>query len=193
MPLFTAETDSNKITPPWNEVNVSIKKVIIEEGITSISEEAFLNDRSLTEVQFPSTVKLIGSKAFQGCTRLADVQIPEGVELIDSYAFYGCKSIVKLGLPKSLQMISHQAFQDCDNLAYIYYAGTKQEWKDLPADTSVIGRSTASVYMNGQGYTQTTIIYSNGPLLKAKVYYESAFGEINKEKNSSWLARLFGW
>lgn len=67
-------------------------EIIIEEGVTSVSEYAFLACTDLTEVILPSTIREIAPSAFQYCTQLERVVLPEGIT-IDSSAFYHCDSL----------------------------------------------------------------------------------------------------
>ena len=50
-----------------------IKSVIINNGITSIGEEAFRDCSSLTSITIPNSVTSIGSEAFYECSSLENV------------------------------------------------------------------------------------------------------------------------
>lgn len=64
-----------------------IKKVIIEEGITDLSE-LFWDCSELESVSLPESLKEIYATAFYGdCKKLTDINIPEGVEHIGRDAF----------------------------------------------------------------------------------------------------------
>ncbi len=80
-------------SPSWLDYDDSIKKAVIEEGITSI-----------------------GKKAFYYCKNLAEISIPMGVTTIESSAFYECDSLLKVHLPKSVTCIDWNAFSWCDKL-----------------------------------------------------------------------------
>ncbi|MBQ4119846.1 MAG: leucine-rich repeat protein [Clostridia bacterium] len=60
---------------PW--INFNIKKVIIEDGVTSIGSEAFSNCVSITSITIPSSVISIGSHAFEDCYSLKSVYIED--------------------------------------------------------------------------------------------------------------------
>ncbi|MBR2130963.1 MAG: leucine-rich repeat protein [Oscillospiraceae bacterium] len=51
----------------WNKYQSVIKKVVIEEGITHISDDAFNGCTGLKEVVMPESVTSIGDMAFYGC------------------------------------------------------------------------------------------------------------------------------
>lgn len=57
--------DYNFLTPPWKDFKNSIKKVIIEEGITKIGASAFRSLPAVTDLHIASSVEIIGNAAFQ--------------------------------------------------------------------------------------------------------------------------------
>lgn len=64
-----------------------IKHVVVEEGVTSIPDEAFYNCVNIESISLPSTLKEIGYWAFRGCENLHEIDIPEGVKEIRYGAF----------------------------------------------------------------------------------------------------------
>ncbi|MCR5312476.1 MAG: leucine-rich repeat domain-containing protein, partial [Bacteroidaceae bacterium] len=48
---------------------------------------------SLTSIDLPSSVKLIGESAFSGCACLTSLVIPSSVTEVKRSAFYGCDSL----------------------------------------------------------------------------------------------------
>ena len=78
---------------PWIAVRDSVRKIVIEEGITSIGKQSFSNFENLEEVVFPETLKIIGNGAFFECSSLAQVILPESVERLGAGAFAGCRSL----------------------------------------------------------------------------------------------------
>ena len=75
---------------PWGSQRNKIKKVVIENGVTSIGVRAFSGCSSLTSVTIPNSVKSIGHSAFSGCSSLTSVTIPNSVTSIGDDAFYNC-------------------------------------------------------------------------------------------------------
>jgi len=71
---------------PWDIYKDDIQKVIIEEGITYISENCFGHHNNITSVTIPNTVISIGSLAFNQ-TKLMSVFIPASVIYIGHGAF----------------------------------------------------------------------------------------------------------
>lgn len=59
--------------PPWDEYKGSIKKVVIEEGVTSTGHYAFYGYTKLTNITIPYSMRIIGDGTLGGCTGLTDV------------------------------------------------------------------------------------------------------------------------
>ena len=84
---------------PWHEEYVT--EIVIEEGVTTIGNNAFNSCRDLTKISIPDTVIRIGEYAFYFCDNLAEVKIHNGVNFIGECAFGGCLGniIVESGNP----------------------------------------------------------------------------------------------
>ena len=95
----------------------TITKVIIPEGVETISSYAFSKLTALTEVVFPSTLKYIEYGAFAGCTNLKKLTFNNGnnIVTINQFAFEGCNITGTLDLP-SAYVISDRAFAGNVNL-----------------------------------------------------------------------------
>ncbi len=64
-----------------------ITELVIPEGVTSISEWAFVGCVNITSVVIPTTVSIIEYATFSGCTGLKSVVIPIEMESIVDFAF----------------------------------------------------------------------------------------------------------
>ena len=73
--------------PPWADIKNQIKKVVIEDGITSISRSAFGWCTNLESVYFGKGIKKIGQSAFLMCGKLNTVELPSGITKIEDDAF----------------------------------------------------------------------------------------------------------
>ena len=62
MANYTENYGSNQVAPPWDRS--SVKKLVIEEGVTSIGDCAFYRSYSLEEVHIPTTLTYSGRNAF---------------------------------------------------------------------------------------------------------------------------------
>ena len=84
---------SNTTYPSFYKYNVSIRKVVIEEGITNIGAYAFRGLSRVTQVELPDGMTEIGSHAFFGVTSLNTINIPSSVRTMNNYSFYGCTNV----------------------------------------------------------------------------------------------------
>ena len=100
------------------EEQEAIKKVVIENGITSIAAHAFSYCCNLETIVIPDSVTRIEHAAFHCCYSLRQIRIPDKVTAIEDYTFDGC-SLEKVKLPKKLKKIGYQAFDGCRDLKEI--------------------------------------------------------------------------
>lgn len=174
-----------------------VKKVIIEEGVTSIGNEAFNAFFNLTEAEIAEGLQEIGKCAFSGCSKLEKINIPNSVNRIDYYAFTDCASLKEIAIPANVTSISEYTFSGCSNLASVTIPNsvTKIEYDafnsctslpsvTVPASvTSIKGAafgdcsSLSNVYFEGDapafssernGYAEPTESFAN---VTANVYY----------------------
>jgi len=97
---------------PWYSSRENIKKVIIEDGITNIGNNAFVYCMELTSVTIPNGVTSIGNSAFEYCRGLTSVTIPNSVITIGSNAFMS-SGITSLVIPQYVTTIGGYAFTYC--------------------------------------------------------------------------------
>ena len=104
---------------PYTACRAKIKKVYIENGVTTIGDGAFSDCSSLTSVTIPNSVTTIGGDAFRGCSHLTSVTIPNSVTTIESSAFANCSSLTSVTIPNSVTTIGQGAFSDCKSLTSV--------------------------------------------------------------------------
>ena len=80
---------------------------------------AFQDNKSLTSVKLPKTLKIIGNGAFSGCSNLRSITIPNSVTTIGSSAFVCCYDLTSVTIPDSVTSIGDGAFHDCHSLTSI--------------------------------------------------------------------------
>ena len=143
MPDFSSANEQ-----PWNDIRSEMRKVVIENGITSIGSCAFwdcgilsaeipssvtaignsaFRGSSIVSVTVPPSVKTIGDSAFRGCQSLSSVTFFEGVEKIEQNAFYSCANLTSIALPASIGEVGAAAFFQCQKMTSATFApGNKQ-------------------------------------------------------------------
>lgn len=118
-----------------------LQKVVLPDTLECIGDYAF-SESSLTEIEIPSSVKLIKKLAFDDCKQLTKVTlsngledieksafsgasslksitIPEGIKIIREGAFFGCKELKEVNLPSSVGVLEGDSFFNCETLSKI--------------------------------------------------------------------------
>ncbi len=90
-----------------------ITQVVIDDGVTTIKPELFLNFKNLKSVTIPNSVTSIGDSAFERCPSLTSITIPNSVTSIGDSAFSGCTSLTSVTIPDSVTSIGKIAFYNC--------------------------------------------------------------------------------
>ena len=104
---------------PWFEYKDAIFSIVIEDGVTSISGDAFYQCYKLESVSVSGTVKSIESGTFEDCNNLKSVSLTNGLESIDEYAFANCTSLTTITIPASVINLHEEAFRSCEALSAI--------------------------------------------------------------------------
>ena len=108
--------DSNQ-SPVYN--NSDVKKIVIEDGVTSIGDYAFRGCSSLTSITLPDSVTSIGDCAFVFCVGLSSITLPDSVTSIGDSAFKNCSSLTSITIPDRVTSIESRAFTGCSSLTSI--------------------------------------------------------------------------
>ena len=93
--------------------NSNVKKVVIEDSVTSIGDSAFFYCSSLTSVMIPDSVISIGTSAFHSCSSLTSITIPDSVTSIGNFAFEWCSGLSSITLSNNITSIGDFAFHGC--------------------------------------------------------------------------------
>lgn len=133
---------------PWKEISNQIKKIVIENGVTSIGSNAFYqcSDMQATlDLSDAKALTSIGNNAFYGCKKLTgSLEIPDSVTEIGAEAFLDCNNLSgNFELPEGLQSVGNNAFYNCYNLT----GGLK-----LPDTVTSIGTGAFYNCANLDGY-----------------------------------------
>ena len=82
---------------PWYDSLGKIKKLVVEEGITSVGANSFVGATGLTEVVLADSVTQIGMLAFDGCRNLYRLSMPVSAR-VEECAFSYCTDLIEITL-----------------------------------------------------------------------------------------------
>ena len=99
-----------------DELLKRISNVIIEEGVTSIGNNAFSSFENMRRITLPSTLMSIGSQAFDQCDALKSVDIPDNVTSIGAGIFQECDNLRSVSLSAGIKTIPANTFKNCVRL-----------------------------------------------------------------------------
>ena len=111
--------------------------VIVPDGVTSIADEVFAENISLTSVLIPASVRWIGDMAFRSCSNITKFEVDESngflcaidgdlytkdkTELIN---YAQGKNDVSVSIPEGVTYIRNVVFKGCNNLQKIHIPKT---------------------------------------------------------------------
>lgn len=101
---------------PWNREDV--KKVVINNGVKTICDNAFSECKNLISVSFPDSLTKIGYQAFGECISLSSVTIPGNVTDAGRYSFEGCTGLTSIVICDGVEELYH-TFNRCTNLVNV--------------------------------------------------------------------------
>ena len=160
---------------PWYSNRSSITTVSIEDGVTTIGQQAFDGCTNLASVTIPASVSTIGNNAFAH-TGLTSIDI--NVMMIGDGAFDGCTNLISVTIGSNVSTIGNNAFAGCTKLSTIIVNEYNMHFdsrdncnaiidKDIAPNTLVVGckgttipNSVTSIdnyAFSGSGLTSITI------------------------------------
>lgn len=110
----TGKTDSYKET--WENYKEDIKKIVVGDDITEITDYTFASFTAVEQVQFGSSVKKIGNHAFDGCVSLKNVELGGNIEELGVRAFASCENLTNVSIGKALKIVYWDVFKGCNAL-----------------------------------------------------------------------------
>lgn len=143
-------------TVPWKDYKNSgkITRVIIHEGVTSVSTKAFVSCESLEYAFIPSSMKDIDG--FTACSSLKSINLPEGLETIGIQAFCDCDSLKTVTIPSSVNSIGFGAFEWCDSLTEIKVKSNNAYFTDI--NGVLYNKDKTKILQYPKAKTQTSYI-----------------------------------
>lgn len=84
----------------------NVKHVVIQNGVTKISDSAFY-----------------------GCKNLLTFSVSSGLRIIGNFSFYNCSSLTTISIGAGVMEIRDNSFANCKSLTKITFDGRTDEWK----------------------------------------------------------------
>ena len=97
---------------PWFSDRADIRKIVVQNGVTSIGDYAFYGCENVTSVTLPGTVTQIGKLAFYGCKGLTSLELPESVAVVEDYAFAKASGLKTITFHGSAPLFGAGIFAD---------------------------------------------------------------------------------
>ncbi len=123
---------------PWYSQYKSIASVIIDEGVTSIGDNAFDSLEKMKTLEIPASVKHIENSAFSGCWELENISVDENSKnyaSLDGVLFdkdisnliqFPCGAEIDYTVPDSVTVIGDMAFASSLITSITIPSGVKQ-------------------------------------------------------------------
>lgn len=197
---------------PWRKFIYDIVDVTMEEGITSIGDNAFGDLYRLSKVKIPNSVRRIGQYVFDGAS-IDEIILPNGIQEIGDYAFSNSgideitipDSVIRIGkgafeytglwevtMSANMIQIDDGAFYDCLNLIEVTIPGAdtiigKGVFEKCPENLIIYGvsGSLAESYASENNHIFKLLSEKIPPI-------EGQIGSGNCGGNSSWLLKEDG-
>ena len=93
-----------------------LKKVVIQDGVTNVSNYALFFLPAATQITLPESVTSIGRYGIAMCSKLTGMSIPKGVTEIGDFGLAG-DGLTAITLPDGLQTLGRGAFDACASLS----------------------------------------------------------------------------
>ena len=117
--------------PDWYDLRSDIKRIVIEQGVTSIGNAAFINLENVESIEIPEGITNIGEGAFYRCLSLKEIILPQSLQSIRTHAFHYCNALTDIKIPANVNEIDLNAFSWCYSLSTLTVAADNATYSSL--------------------------------------------------------------
>ena len=104
------------VAPSWTFNNIRVlESVYFADGVTTIGRDAFAMDSNLSNVRWPSTLRVIEHAAFYECD-LREIVFPDSLQVVGTYSFAYNERLRRIELGPAVSFVGTYAFADCYEL-----------------------------------------------------------------------------
>ena len=104
--------------PEWRSYKDTIKKIVVEDGVTRLGKVLFYQCSNVESVELPDSVTYIGNNTFASCTSLTEIELPKNLEQMDTSAF-AVTGLTHITIPDSVTSIGDSVFYRCNSLTSV--------------------------------------------------------------------------
>ena len=116
--VLTISGSGEMYAGPFGDIKSMITSVVIEEGVTTIGNNAFQECNSLVALTLPDSLQIIGNWAFAQSEMLKTVTLGENITHIDDCAFLGCTALESVVFNNCNPSMGDWIFERCTSLGY---------------------------------------------------------------------------
>lgn len=99
--------------------NVDIPAIIDGKIVLEVGTNAFKGQSTLTGINLPDSVIVLGIGSFYNCQNLDSVFLGNGLISIGNGSFWGAQALTSIIIPQTVTSIGYAAFANCDDLTKI--------------------------------------------------------------------------
>ena len=112
------------VAPSWTFNNIRVlESVYFADGVVTIGRDAFAMDSNLSNVRWPSSLRVIEHAAFYECD-LREIVLPDSLQVVGTYAFAYNNHVRRIALGSAVSFVGTYAFADCYELEEVTVRAT---------------------------------------------------------------------
>ncbi|MCH5238267.1 MAG: leucine-rich repeat protein [Muribaculaceae bacterium] len=110
--------------------NKDLTEVILPNTLKVVGREAFYKCVMLSQIVFPDSMELIDQRAFAECYNLDKIDFGHGIKTIKSNAFDSLLFLKEITLPESLLSVEENVFANCEKLTTVVFNAVNCEFSN---------------------------------------------------------------
>ncbi|MDE6796102.1 MAG: leucine-rich repeat protein [Muribaculaceae bacterium] len=91
-------------------IPITKKSVVFSVPLETIGAYACVNNKTVTQLDFPENLRIIGQHAFEGCDGIMNLSFPTSLQEVEDTAFYGCNHLEKVSFGDKIKIIGKDVF-----------------------------------------------------------------------------------
>ena len=109
------------------ETNVVIPDTIEDRQVLVIGEQAFYNNKTVSNVVMSNNIVKVGASTFSYCTALKSITLSTNLDNISDYMFENCTALETIKITENVRTIGKYAFMSCNSLEQITIPSAVEE------------------------------------------------------------------